>query len=642
MRFHSKDKERTVVLALLFLFFVSAVVILFHSVNSFGGGDHFSHYKIARWSWKYPHLLLDEWGKPVFTLFVSPFAQLGMNFARLYNVIAGLLTAWFSWKLADRLNFRYRWLAVLFVLFTPLYFIQIFAVLTETTFSLLLMISLVLFFREKYIWTAIVVSFFPLARTESIVLIPLFILAFSFKKQYKALPFLFTGFLIYSLAGWPYYKNFWWLITEMPYKGNAAGIYGHGTLFHFVEKTKYILGYPLAGLFIIGTGYGLWLWIKRDHGKLNRRFYFLLLVPGAYLLYLAAHSYVWWKGIGNSLGLIRVMGAVTPLAALTAVYGMEIITKPFCLSKKISGTVIGIILLWVMYTGSTTFRQNFHASPPQQLKAKACRYLQTHHLDCHKIYYFANDVPIALGIDPFDGSRSAEGLPAVPRVSETIPDSSIIVWDAHFGPQEGHTPLKKLLEDKGLTLLKVFSFGKNKNVLSDNRFKVCVFQKNEIPPPETNPVKLDFEDRKSAFFKHFSTRHVLHGRYALQMDSTLQFSPSIRLSYRQMKRHQYRMVKASVWIFPEEPVSKTPCSLVISYQRKNKPIKYFAYDFNSPKHRSAIHLHQWSRVTVFYLIPAGWEKDDELVVYLWNRGKVPVYFDDLTVTFFSRDEKTPR
>jgi phosphopantetheinyl transferase (holo-ACP synthase) len=51
-------------------------------------------------------LLFSHWGKPVFTILVSPFAQEGKNFARLFNVIVGLLTALFSWKLANTLEFK--------------------------------------------------------------------------------------------------------------------------------------------------------------------------------------------------------------------------------------------------------------------------------------------------------------------------------------------------------------------------------------------------------------------------------------------------------------------------------------------------------------------------------------------------------
>jgi len=43
-------KELILVLSLLSIFFLVSVVIIFNTENSFGGGDPFSHFRIARWS----------------------------------------------------------------------------------------------------------------------------------------------------------------------------------------------------------------------------------------------------------------------------------------------------------------------------------------------------------------------------------------------------------------------------------------------------------------------------------------------------------------------------------------------------------------------------------------------------------------
>ncbi len=470
-------KEQTLVYILLAIFFLTAAAIVFRSQNSFGGGDHYTHFRLARWGWKYPKLLFDEWGKPVFTLLASPFAQLGMNFARLYNVLAGMLTALLTWKLSRRLDFANSWLVVLLVLFTPIYFISMFAVLTEVTFSLFLVLSLALFFDKKYVLSAVVLSFLPLIRTESVVLFPLFLLAFGLKKQGKALPFFLSGFVLFSLAGWPFYGNLFWLIQNMPYRGGTEAIYGHGRLFHFIFQTNNILGYPVAALFVVGFLASLWTWIKKDRFKINQRFYFLLLIPGTYLLYLAAHSYVWWKGIGNSLGLIRVMAAVTPLAAVTALSGLNLLIRPLLKFRKMVFAILFLFFVWIIYFGSTRYKQDFRLSRPEQILSKACRYIQETRLDKHKIYYFSNFVPYKLGMDPFNRRRVQERLPRQKDISGALPDSSIIVWDAHFGPNEGQTPLSSLVQDSGLQLKRVFKPKVPFKVLGGYNYAVYVFQK---------------------------------------------------------------------------------------------------------------------------------------------------------------------
>ncbi len=375
--FETRSKnEDSFVLSFLLLFFVASILIIFKTDNSFGGGDPISHYKIAHWAWKYPKLFLDIWGKPVFTILISPWAHFGMNVARIYNIFAGLFSAYFAWKICKQFGLEHHWIVPVFVLFIPIYFVLMFTSLTEVTFSLFLTLSLFFFFRNKLVWSGLILSFIPLIRSEGIVLFPLFITAFLLKKHYVAFFSLFTGFIVFSLAGLFVYHDFWWLITRNPYTGNAADIYGHGTLFHFVDKLPVILGSPLTYLFLIGIAVLIFRWLKVEKGKLSDTFYFLLLVPGSFLIYFAAHSYVWWKGIGNSLGLVRVIAAVAPAAAMTALIGFD---KILIYVKKVSGLLKWIMILgvitWIMFIGAGTYKYSFVNSPTNLLMNKAVAFI---------------------------------------------------------------------------------------------------------------------------------------------------------------------------------------------------------------------------------------------------------------------------
>jgi len=559
-----------------------------------------------------------------------------MNFARMYNVLMGLLTAFFAWKLSRELKLNNSWLVVLLVLFAPIYFSLMFAALTEVTFSMLLILSLLFFFQRKYFWSAVVISFLPLVRTESVVLFPIFLLAFGLKKQWKVLPFFTVGFFLISWLGRPFYHSFWWLITDMPYKGGAADIYGHGTLFHFIIRTRGILGYPIAGLFCVGLVAGLWFWIKKDRFQLNQRFYFLLLIPAGYLLYLAAHSYVWWKGIGNSLGLIRVIGAVTPLAAVTALFGFDVLAAVFSKYRKTTVAVSALLLLWIVYAGATTHLDGFKKSRPQQILTQVCNYLKQNGLEKYKIYYFSNYVPFRLGIDPFDKNHSSEGVPPVPNISTVIPDNSIIVWDAHFGPNEGRTPLDKLLDDNGLQVLNIFRPKIPFKVLGGYDYAVYIFQKKKINPEEGMNMTFGFENKQDNEGEFYNRKYAHSGHFSLKMDSMLQFSPVFRISFKDLTQGNYSRVQASVWVYPVHPLSETPCSLVVAFQHGNVVYKYRAYDLDNPVNSRKLKMNQWNKITVDYLIPEVRGKSGELKVYVWNRGKKDIYFDDLKVALFGK------
>jgi len=73
-------------------------------------GDAISHYQLSRYSWKYPLHLLDHWGKPLFTLLSSPFAQLGFNGYLAFgpSPLSVVLSASESWD-ADGDLLSYHW-----------------------------------------------------------------------------------------------------------------------------------------------------------------------------------------------------------------------------------------------------------------------------------------------------------------------------------------------------------------------------------------------------------------------------------------------------------------------------------------------------------------------------------------------------
>ena len=105
--------------------------------------------------------------------------------------------------------------------------------------------------KEKYNLSAFILSFLPFVRTEGFLILIIFMLAFIIYKQYKSTPFLFIGFILISIAGWPFNENPLWLINKMPYTG-ASEIYGSGELFHYVSAMPRILGVPLLILFVLG------------------------------------------------------------------------------------------------------------------------------------------------------------------------------------------------------------------------------------------------------------------------------------------------------------------------------------------------------------------------------------------------------
>ena len=621
MKHKNRIPEKYIVGGILGFFFIVAVFLVFSTENSFGGGDHFTHFKLARWGWSYPKLLFNHWGKPVFTLLVSPFAQLGMNAARLFNVFAGLFTALLSWKLARELKLKNSWLVIFFVLLVPVYFNLLFSVMTEILHSMFLVLAVLLFFRKKYAWSAIAVSFLPMVRTESIVLLPLFILAFGLKKQWKTLPFMATGFLIISLAGWNYYNSFWWLVTEMPYKGSAAGIYGHGTLFHFINHTKGILGYPIAGLFYLGLVVSLWSWFSKDKFRLNNRFYFLLLVPGVYLTFLVAHSFVWWKGLGNSLGLIRVMGSVSPMVAVTALVGYNYTDELFSKFRKIFLGFSILIIIWMLITVFSVCRNGFKKSKPQEVLAKATDFILDNHLEDYKIYYFNSYVPYRLNTNPYDDNKASLGIPNTPMISYSIPDSSLIVWDAHFGPNEGRTPLKLLLNDDGLEVLKVFKPKSPFTVLGGYNYEVYIFKKKVSRQKDGISIIMDFEGNNP----EYTSEHAFSGKKSFHVEKKKVFLNLFESKMVDVCKDS-SMLTLTGTIYFQKSSDAHDVVLVVSREGGTGSYFYRAFGF-----KEMALPNKWIPFNFRVKLSSPSGMDEKMKIYFWNKSRKEFWIDEIKI-----------
>jgi len=624
-----------IIYLLLILGFFLGLIVIYSTQNSFGGGDNFSHYKFAHWGWRYPSLLFDHWGKPVFTILASPFAQTGINGIRVYNLLVGLLTALIIGELARHFQFKNRPLGVILVLFTPIYFIMMFTSLTEVTFSFFLTAGILLFFKEKYLWAAVIWSFLPIIRTEGIVLFPLFVLALGIKKQYFSIPLLTAGFWIISLIGYFFFDEFWWLFTKLPYVGNAKNIYGSGSLLHFVRYTKEILGYPLAGLFIVGLVIVLGNWLTTDKRKLTSSFFFLILIPGSFLTFLVAHSFSWWLGVGKSLGLIRVMASVTPMVALTALIGYNFLEKWLIKKNKIVSRIFTVLLLtWIVLYGVKSHIGGFQISHEDLLMDEAGDYILNNNLDEYKVFYFSPHLMIKLGIDPFNHALSNEGLPNKLHPALTIPDNSIIVWDAHFGPNEGNIPLEKLLNNDRLVLLKEFHPDPPFKVLGGYDYGVYIFQKRLHQEKSNSNVEglieeyhLDFEesDNDTSVIAHSGEKSlsVLYGQAYINLIEM----PVIQLA----PQRQPIKIEVTGAVYAATNINNSSPALVCSMDDSGKNLMYEAF---KPVLEKAAAWDTFSHTFNIYVIPSN---TAHLKLYLWNKDQATFNLDDVHIKISELD-----
>lgn len=461
----------------------SAVVlfyIAFNSIVDYGGNDSIFHYLHTIGAAKHPELFISHWGKPLFILFSLPFSFFGPIGVKVFNVLIMLLTAFLGHKIANKLNFKYSFLAIPLIVFAPVYMPFAQSALTEPLFAFVAILGAYFFVDKKYILSAVVISFIIFARTEGVSFLLAYGVALLFKKQFKAFPFLAFGFLVYGIVGMFLTDNFWWFITDNPYHG-AYEIYGSGTLTHYFEKYEVITGVNLAILICVGVFFWITHSIK-DWKFLFSSFSLVILLPS--VLYIGGHSYVWWKGLSGSLGLERVMGGVTPLLTIVAVFGIgEVIELVKKLGLKTFAIRILIFVIPFIVVRETFFLYNgFIAIKPGDidfLVNDSMDWLEKNNLLNRRTYVYKPEYLAKYGADHFDkpNSRVVEGVPNRNEPEKGLNPGDIVIWEGHISPNEGGLPLERLMTSPHFKLIKSFKPKHDIIVLGGYKYTIEIFER---------------------------------------------------------------------------------------------------------------------------------------------------------------------
>lgn len=633
----------------LLLLAITVVILTVFSEGYPGGADNINHYFISRYSFKYPHLFFESWGRPLYTFISSPFAQFGFLSVKLLNVFLGLCTAYVAYLIAKRIEIKPAFFVMILVIFTPQYCEMLPTSLTEILFSFMLVFAGYLFFTEKYILSALIISFLPFARSEGIIMFPVFFLAFLLKGKWRAIPFLITGFLVLSIAGTFFFKDFFWIITKFPYPLHHEIYQTRGPLFHFVNSWRFIFGAPVLILTLAGIARLLLEFIKKRCSFKSETFYIILLILVPSAGYFVFHSFLYWQAMGGSIGLVRVIAGVLPLGAIIALMGYQWISEKLYHEPWQKIGIMIVTTIAVIIFCFRTYPFPVKLNPEERLIKNTTEWVKEKRLANHKIIFTDLNVPFFLDLDPYDGKRCAQKW----FVDHKDPfpyvhDSAVFIWDSHFGPNECSVPLDSLMQNPYYKLLNVFLPDGELKTYGGYDYMVCVFLRAPVPSGFDNKSffdgmilaqrengtllftkKLDFEFRKTVTdTTHFSRTTVFSGNSAFCVAPDREFTPGMTIHCKDLSSYRNGlMVKASVAVFPVVPFSENRTSLIISLEDDNKSYKYKSVLLSD---RAPV-VNQWTIVDATVTLPEIKSEKDKLKIYLWHEGKQLFYMDDFKV-----------
>ncbi len=634
----TKLTEKLFVYILLASLLVFFIILLALSQGYYGGGDNLTHYKFSRYSYLYPEFLIYHWGKPIFTLLTFPFAQFGFAGVQVFNIIAGLVSAYLCYLTAKELKYPNSPMAIIILCFTPVYTIIMMSGMTEILFGLFCILSVYLILKEKYILSSIIISFSFLVRTEGIYIIPVIGLVLLLRKKIRAIPFLLTGFIVYSIIGYFYYRDIFWLINEMPYRG-ATDVYGTGSVFHYIRTSNVYLGNLIRFMLCIGSIVLLVQLIRRFKDSLDE----VLLIALPFGIYFLAHTLMWWSGIGNSDGNQRYMAAIVPFISLICLKGLNTIInnrlvldipgiKTFLITAF---TIILIIIPFDIYSIPVKLKG------PQKVIKECSDWLESTGYIKRKFYYYDPDFIYFLDFNPYDEKVSRPFVYSTEKPRYNIEPGSIVIWDAHYSPNND-LPLNKLMDSQDFKLIKVFMPDENFKVFGRD-YMLCVFERVKNKTLDNYTImKLSLDKEYAGYYplaysgfdKNFNHKDSLFvtsdaaysGINSCKVDTTKHFFLSHSFVVSEISRMNNRIVFVSCKIFTNTNINPS-ILLIKSVEHENIPYKYSATRLDN----DIIKPGKWYTIKSKILLPELKSDDDLLKVYFWNRDRNIFYVDDFYI-----------
>ncbi|MBX2973631.1 MAG: hypothetical protein KF797_11040 [Flavobacteriales bacterium] len=435
------------------------LVVRYVSAGIPDAGDGVMHYQYARFFWKHAYVALAQWGKPVFSLLASPFAWLGLWGMALF---AGLCAFASSLVIMDVLKgdgYRtWRWAVPVFLLMTPIYVHTVVAGLTEPLFGLFTVLIVHAMLRERNALAMLLVSLLPFVRPEYVAFAPFPVAVVVWRKDLKALPWLVSGVVLYSLCSAVLLGQPFAFFTDHTYMGRD--LYGNGDPLLFVDNIDSMFGVPIKRL--LGLAVLLFialLWADPAARRRHLLIGFLALLPAVAIFGL--HCYAWWRGGLGSMGLLRVIATVVPLLILFVTHVLAGAWVRWMPVGRWRPWAFTAILLFLANVGYHELRRRQQLPVPQEetqrLKRDAADHVIARHKPGERLVHADPLIGLLCGVDPWDNSGALYMASVrVQSGEEALRPGDRVVWDAQFAAGEGDVALEELLADERLVEEAVF------------------------------------------------------------------------------------------------------------------------------------------------------------------------------------------
>lgn len=277
-----------------------------------------------------PEQFISVWNRPLFVVIFAPIVHLGKHSIFISMVLMTAIGAYFLYQAMKKMGSPNAFMIVPFLLFQTYFFSISRNAETEPISVTLLCLGMYFLTHRKWLGFAIVGGLVPLARLELSVLLVFWGYYLLRERKYYYILLLAVPTVLWNIAGLIIENDAMYVINKTIGKENKSNRYGHTTFGHYFQRYIYVIGPVIYTFFFTGLFRNLFKKIslkplfklkdKSYNDDYNVFIYWQLI--GGFMLYVV---FSWKLNMGNAAGFLRNLIPLTPLVAIVALEGYNVI-----------------------------------------------------------------------------------------------------------------------------------------------------------------------------------------------------------------------------------------------------------------------------------------------------------------------------
>lgn len=131
-----------------------------------------------------------------------------------------------------------------------------------------------------------------------------------------------------------------------------------------------------------------------------------------------------------------------------------------------------------------------------------------------------------------------------------------------------------------------------------------------------------------------TTEKVMYGKYAVKIDAKDEYGPSSNNVISEMTDKSLNRISVSLWAYATGVFKDAQIVATMNFRDDENQV-YENYFWASTKFEYFIEKNEWGQVFFSFTLPELRSRNDELKIYVWNPDKNPLYIDNIEIKAFN-------